>query len=515
MKVVIAIVLVVLSITTLILGEIFKLEKEKTFYKKTIHEKHQIISEGIGGNWENYLLNKFNQGKIKEYYSLLWNTKTQTYAEVFFPTIQSSLNWSEYRKAIKIKNQTNKRLKSSRKFLKASFKEKNSWDRALGVYEWFSRFNAFPPITLSKFEQTLVDKEAYLAYSIIIKTISKYLLFHAAGESWTYKHDLHLGHKILTKRVSPNTVEVAYPSTKWIDDHLLPRFLTESQITAGYRLNNPFDIDFTSKLIYVHKKSKIIFYEYIFWIISVLLLIMSLILFFLSFQDNKKLLLRKVTFLNQIVHELKTPLTTLTLHLQILKKELSRLTTPTSLTAENSKISSSLSACLRGIERINKLFDEIVVLNRDKQKAALENLEPNELNEILESLQERYQSKLQIQSYFHQAISVDKVRLNIILNNLITNAIRYGNHSYLDIKEKNRYISITIKDDGPGVLENDKNKIFTEFYRSEKAKNISSNGLGLGLFICRKLAREMNGSVQIVNPGEEKACFELVLTRGK
>jgi len=209
-------------------------------------------------------------------------------------------------------------------------------------------------------------------------------------------------------------------------------------------------------------------------------------------------------------------MTTLKIHFQLLDLNFNKVYNlqKDKSTPEN-KIHTSLSACSRGIDRINKLFDEISLLNRPEQKAELEFLNSKDFSKILNDIESIHGKNLTIQTSPELSVFAEKIRLKVILSNLVSNGIRYGKKVSLDIYKKQGYIIVDVKDNGPGISYLDKDKIFLQFYRAEKAQSLSSDGLGLGLYICQKLTREISASLILKNPGEKKAHFEFKLISGE
>lgn len=91
---------------------------------------------------------------------------------------------------------------------------------------------------------------------------------------------------------------------------------------------------------------------------------------------------------------------------------------------------------------------------------------------------------------------------------------------FFDLNEKNKQVYkenkrlvFSIKDEGPGISKSDSEKIFNEFYRSKDAKDISPDGLGIGLSIVKNISLQMGSSVELKNPGSKGANFILRLSK--
>jgi signal transduction histidine kinase len=106
----------------------------------------------------------------------------------------------------------------------------------------------------------------------------------------------------------------------------------------------------------------------------------------------------------------------------------------------------------------------------------------------------------------------DPQALRRCLENLIENAIRYGEAAEIEIADSPRELKIAIRDRGPGIPEPELERVFEPFYRLEASRNMASGGTGLGLSIARNIARWHGGEVRLANasPG---LVAELALPR--
>ncbi len=97
-------------------------------------------------------------------------------------------------------------------------------------------------------------------------------------------------------------------------------------------------------------------------------------------------------------------------------------------------------------------------------------------------------------------INIVRDDLGIILTNLIDNAVKYTKEGgVIDISNivRNKEIIVVISDTGIGIIKEDLDKIFNEFYRSKNAKDIEGDGTGLGLPIVRNLMKRYSGSIEV------------------
>ncbi|WP_428429641.1 ATP-binding protein [Pararhizobium sp.] len=86
-----------------------------------------------------------------------------------------------------------------------------------------------------------------------------------------------------------------------------------------------------------------------------------------------------------------------------------------------------------------------------------------------------------------------------LVANLASNAYRYANTVHIDAKHSNKWLTITIDDDGPGIPERSREDVFKPFFRLDEARNLDSSGTGLGLAIALDIARSHGGNVTLAD----------------
>ena len=84
-----------------------------------------------------------------------------------------------------------------------------------------------------------------------------------------------------------------------------------------------------------------------------------------------------------------------------------------------------------------------------------------------------------------------------LIANLASNAYRYANTVHIDARHSNKWLTITVDDDGPGIPERSREDVFKPFFRLDEARNLDSSGTGLGLAIALDIARSHGGNVTL------------------
>jgi signal transduction histidine kinase len=159
---------------------------------------------------------------------------------------------------------------------------------------------------------------------------------------------------------------------------------------------------------------------------------------------------------------------------------------------------------------VNKTLD-LAKLNSDKISF---NLEPiylkDEISMIIKNNKVLFEkNNIKIDNNVNKRIIVDadQLRFDEILNNLITNSIKYtpktGGDIVIDAVEKNDFVTISIKDTGIGMTKDQISHIFDEFYKADGSRH-ELDSSGLGLTITKKLIKKHGGKIWVESKGKGK-----------
>ena len=104
-----------------------------------------------------------------------------------------------------------------------------------------------------------------------------------------------------------------------------------------------------------------------------------------------------------------------------------------------------------------------------------------------------------------------------VLFNLIDNACKYGlsegecGRIKLSVKRESEGIYFEVSDLGKGIASNERRRLFRAFHKSAQKAAHSKPGVGLGLALCRRLARALGGDLKLVKSASSGACFQLII----
>ena len=182
--------------------------------------------------------------------------------------------------------------------------------------------------------------------------------------------------------------------------------------------------------------------------------------------------------LSGISHDLRTPLTRLKLQLAFLKDK---------------KIEKKMQI---DIDEMEKMLNEYLQFSRSQFNEITETIE---INKLINELISRYEGK-KISFSQEEKIYFDG-RINSLkrcFNNLINNALKYGDEINISLKKSLNNIILFVDDNGPGIPNNEKENVLKPFYKIDKSRNESKSGVGLGLSIASDIIRSHGGNLSLM-----------------
>jgi PAS domain S-box-containing protein len=223
-------------------------------------------------------------------------------------------------------------------------------------------------------------------------------------------------------------------------------------------------------------------------------------------QASQEAIRARDEFLSIASHELKTPLQSLTLQNQMRKRNIDKKLIDT---YSPEKLSQMVESDLRHLHRITRLIDDMLDISRIRAGKLTFIKETIELNSLVKDVLDRFRPQLDAAGcflYFNLSeamlVEVDIYRTEQVIINLLTNAIKYGAGKPIkvDVIKKSYCIQLHVHDQGPGIQEEDRERIFERFERAISSNEVS--GLGLGLYISRQIMEQNGGSLFLrSNPG--------------
>lgn len=252
------------------------------------------------------------------------------------------------------------------------------------------------------------------------------------------------------------------------------------------------------------------------WFILSVVLLLVLIFFgfslFIIFQQKRYSEIQR-DFVNNMTHELKTPLTSIRLSSKVLSESVH----------ESDKEYPYLKIIREESGRLEKQIENILLRVRDQKKINLdrENLDP------LKTLKDIFEDELKVSEKQYQYevkhsneinfVLVNKIHFHQIFSNLIQNSIKYGPQDLqisMDITTTSNSVIFRYHDNGNGIPAKYAKKIFQAFFRIPTGNRHDVKGYGLGLHHVKKITKLNGGSISWKGNGKE-GYFEIKLSNGK
>lgn len=216
-------------------------------------------------------------------------------------------------------------------------------------------------------------------------------------------------------------------------------------------------------------------------------------------------------FLSIASHELKTPLLALKLRLEQLF-----LQTRRKAGSEAESIASGLEVALRQTGRLSRLVDDLLDMSRiasgrlslEREEVNLSDLVRDSVARLREVI-ERGGCSVSLNVQADVVGRWDRLRIEQVLANLITNAVKYGGTPIeVSVEVDASMAMIVVRDHGPGILESDQQRIFEQFVRAAPK---GTGGLGLGLYITRQIVEAHGGAIRVESRPGAGATFFVTL----
>ncbi|MBI1863447.1 PAS domain S-box protein [Candidatus Microgenomates bacterium] len=220
------------------------------------------------------------------------------------------------------------------------------------------------------------------------------------------------------------------------------------------------------------------------------------IAFVLDITERKRLEERKDEFISIASHELKTPLTSIKGYTQILERVVAA--------SDNKAAGALLAKTNNYIDRLSGLIADLLDVSKIQSgKILFDFTEFNAYELVKESIEgiqnTAEQHKILLKHPVHIRMRGDRFRLEQVLHNLLTNAIKYSprsNKVVVTMAKSDRFVRISVQDFGIGIPAKYQTKLFNRFYRVESAAKEFS-GLGIGLFISSEIVKRHNGKINV------------------
>ena len=247
-------------------------------------------------------------------------------------------------------------------------------------------------------------------------------------------------------------------------------------------------------------------------VLFTLILVSAFYLTFSALLRQKKMSEIKNDFINNMTHEFKTPIATISLAVDAIRNE--------KVLESREKLNYFSGIIKEENKRMNKQVETILQAALTEREELELNLRPIHVHEVIRRSYENF--KLQVVDKGGSAdlqlnakcdtIHADEVHFTNLINNLVDNAVKYSNekvHVRITTANSNKTISIRIEDNGIGMSKETVKRIFEKFYRAHTGNIHNVKGFGLGLSYVKTVVDAHDGRVRVESTPGKGTCFTI------
>ncbi|AWK06711.1 sensor histidine kinase [Flavobacterium crocinum] len=242
---------------------------------------------------------------------------------------------------------------------------------------------------------------------------------------------------------------------------------------------------------------------------SILTLITLFVIALKALIKQKKVSDVKTDFINNITHELKTPLATLGISTKILEQK--------NIRENEENFNAIVNTISRQNNRLQSLIDQVMANSLAENEIELQK-EKIETEDFLLSIVNDFKitfPKIDLKTDFQTEKTIlilDRFHLTTAFLNILENAVKYGSNT-ITVKTKiiENQFSISIEDDGIGIAKNKQSLLFEKFYRVEQGNLHNTKGLGLGLYYVSQIVKAHQGTINVISDLGKGTEFTILL----
>jgi heavy metal sensor kinase len=215
-------------------------------------------------------------------------------------------------------------------------------------------------------------------------------------------------------------------------------------------------------------------------------------------------------FVSNASHELRAPLANLTLAIEVcLRRE-----------RTSEEYHEALETCYGEARRLNEMCNQLLTLSKSDEGALVLHKQPTDLSELLSGCMARNAATAKLRGVTCQVVadpfvaSVDAFKIGQVVDNLLSNAIRYSPKEGIVTLLASRtedLVEISVSDQGPGMTSQEIEQVFERFYRADPSRQRETGGAGLGLAISRAIVDAHGGKLSAVSTPAQGTTFTVRL----
>ena len=327
---------------------------------------------------------------------------------------------------------------------------------------------------------------------------------HKAGEDPKFTYHIQIEELYL--------VDIGYEEQVYPDTVMLPGAPRRALLAGTFtHERNFFRISYGIYIDFVNRSRLILREMWLIFVMELFTLSLVFTVFILTFRNmlrQKRLSDMKTDFINNMTHELKTPLSTISVASSALGNPV--------IFNETEKVTELSGLIKKQNRHLSELIDRILDINiweRDQVRLRPEHIAVEawiqELVKLFQINQGEAPVSIELETDLrHESHLLDEVHMSTVINNLLSNAVKYGNEPCrieIEVKDTHEELCIEVTDNGPGIRREELRHLFEKFYRGAESKHRVIRGLGLGLYYVKQIVEAHHGTVSVRStPG--KGC---------
>ncbi len=229
------------------------------------------------------------------------------------------------------------------------------------------------------------------------------------------------------------------------------------------------------------------------------------------YQEAQRAISIRDDFISIASHELRTPVTSLKLYVQVLQKQLARL--------GEENVAHSLTKMDTQLNKLTQLIKDLLNVTRIELGRLDFQEGPFDLNEVVKETVEQIQPttrkhRIHVEGQVNQPAWGDKDRIGQVLTNLLTNAIKYSPQAdtiIVQVTSTQDAVRVSVQDFGIGIEKEHIQSIFERFYRISDSDEKTFPGLGIGLYISREIIKRHDGTLSVESEKGHGSVFSFTL----
>ena len=333
------------------------------------------------------------------------------------------------------------------------------------------------------------------------------------------KLDKYLAEELKRKHIGID-YGMAYDYYHWISDdnfdkktidYQLENFpekhLTVVSKSAYLPHRSHLELRFTNETAILLKNS---FISILLSLILSISIIASLVYLLKTIYKQKQLAEVKNDLINNITHEFKTPIATISTALEAMKN----------FNALDDKVKAEkyISIANSQVANLNVMVEKILETAALTHQQLALNKQPAIIAELIEHVIANYkiaspEKTINFKNNIGDTVlNVDKFHFGNAIGNILDNALKYGGKTItVELSSLKKNIAITIQDSGNGIPKNQKDKVFEQFYRISTGNTHNIKGFGIGLYYTKNIIEKHGGTIYVVYDAKNATLFKIEL----